>query len=534
MVGSGKRALLVGLTFAACLLTLPASAAANAGELDPSFGVAGIARAGVHSGFPQDLAIDRRGGIVVAGYRISPGGAFPVVTRMGPEGTLDEGFGSGPWCAFHGSVFGLAVDGAGRIVLAGTTGQISSGTPDVCVVRLLGSGGPDPSFSDDGMLKLDTGGPATDVAVDGEGRILLASGDGLTAIRLTDRGVLDPTFGEGGIASLQPGQASEAQTIAADPSGRVLLAGKATIAGNPLSSMAVVRLDADGQPDPSFAGTGYETLGPGSTGGEVATDLVLDQFGRLLLSGRDGALALVARLLPSGAPDPSFGAGGRVLLPVPGVAVANGIAVDRSGRILTTGGIRMAGPYGDSWEAFLSRIGPAGAIDSSFGAEGLVRENEMTGYGEGGAAVAVDSAGRYLVTAMSSIGASPTADPSSMGDVGVARFLPEAQVVPTPTYRCRGRKATIAGTPGRDVLRGTRRRDVIVSFGGNDRIRAFAGRDLVCAGSGRDSLRGGSGNDLLFGGRGNDRLFGQGGRDRLRGGPGSDHLVGGPGRDSQR
>jgi hypothetical protein len=90
------------------------------------------------------------------------------------------------------------------------------------------------------------------------------------------------------------------------------------------------------------------------------------------------------------------------------------------------------------------------------------------------------------------------------------------------TRRCAGKRATIVGTSGRDVLRGTRRRDVIAALGGNDRVVAGAGNDIVC---------GGSGNDRVSGGRGNDRLIGQGGRDVLTGQRGRDKCEGGSGRD---
>ena len=535
MTGSGKKALWVILAFAACLLVLPANAAANAGELDPSFGVGGIATAETYNGLPEDLAIDRQGRIVLGGVWISPGGAHPLVLRFEPDGSLDHSFDfpgvTDFWCDLKGEITGIAIDGAGRVVLTGRAADFSSGSPRLCVVRLLSDGSLDRSFSGDGKFTLETAGAATDVAIDREGRILVAADDGLTAIRLTDGGNLDLTFGEGGIASLHTGEQSEAQAIAADSSGRVVLAGTARASGS--SAMAVARFGVDGRTDPTFAGSGLETLWfPGPTGLETATDLVLDRFGRLVLSGTDrlegSEVALAARLLPDGAPDPSFGGIGRVFLSLPGVSLGNGVAVDPSGRVLVTGGIRVASGNASAWEAFLARLGPEGAIDGSFGTGGVVRESSFAARGDGAAAVQVDSSGRYLITATS------LTDGISTGNVSVARFLPEAQVAPARRHRCRGRKATIVGTPGRDVLRGTRRRDVIVSLGGNDRIRAFAGRDLVCAGGGRDSVRGGGGNDLLFGGRGDDRLFGQAGRDRLRGGGGSDRLVGGPGHDSLR
>ena len=88
--------------------------------------------------------------------------------------------------------------------------------------------------------------------------------------------------------------------------------------------------------------------------------------------------------------------------------------------------------------------------------------------------------------------------------------------------RCGGRRATIGGTSGPDLLRGTRGRDVIVGLGGADVIRGLGGNDALCGGPGRDRL---------FGGRGRDRLIGNRGDDVLRGGPGPDRLFGGRGRD---
>lgn len=97
---------------------------------------------------------------------------------------------------------------------------------------------------------------------------------------------------------------------------------------------------------------------------------------------------------------------------------------------------------------------------------------------------------------------------------------------------CQGRRATIVGTAGNDVLRGTRNADVILARGGADQVFGLAGNDRLCGGSGRDTLFGGRGKDRVAGQRGNDRLCGGRGPDHLKGGPGRDILVGGPGRDA--
>ena len=94
-------------------------------------------------------------------------------------------------------------------------------------------------------------------------------------------------------------------------------------------------------------------------------------------------------------------------------------------------------------------------------------------------------------------------------------------------HRCHGRRATIVGTAGADVLRGTPSRDVIWGGPGDDAIYASLGNDLVCGGAGDDVIHGGRGNDEIYGGRGTDRLFGDLGDDKVAGGPGAYDDVGG-------
>jgi CSLREA domain-containing protein len=105
---------------------------------------------------------------------------------------------------------------------------------------------------------------------------------------------------------------------------------------------------------------------------------------------------------------------------------------------------------------------------------------------------------------------------------------------------CLGKRVTLTGTPGDDVLTGTAKRDVIRALGGDDVIDALGGNDRVCAGAGNDRINGRSGADIVAGGPGNDRikgaggdddLRGQGGRDRLKGKGGDDVLRGQGGRD---
>ncbi len=110
-------------------------------------------------------------------------------------------------------------------------------------------------------------------------------------------------------------------------------------------------------------------------------------------------------------------------------------------------------------------------------------------------------------------------------------FGDETQDSDLSSCRCKGEVATIAGTPGDDLLGGTPGRDVVTGLGGNDTIKSGGGKDVICAGDGSDVVIGGPGNDKIFGEGGRDKLYGGKGRDRLVGGRGKDRLGGGKGRD---
>lgn len=126
---------------------------------------------------------------------------------------------------------------------------------------------------------------------------------------------------------------------------------------------------------------------------------------------------------------------------------------------------------------------------------------------------------------------------------------------------CRGKVATIMGTPGDDVLDGTAGPDVIVGGRGDDVVTAFDGDDIIClgagddeadsgdgddivdGGSGADVVKGGADDDLLLGnkhadtlhgGTGSDTVWGQNGDDVIKGGDGRDVLGGGKGDDQIR
>ncbi|MGB7588935.1 MAG: calcium-binding protein [Solirubrobacterales bacterium] len=124
--------------------------------------------------------------------------------------------------------------------------------------------------------------------------------------------------------------------------------------------------------------------------------------------------------------------------------------------------------------------------------------------------------------------------------MGVALVGAAAQAPESEEPRCHGRRPTIVGTDGPDVLHGTPARDVIWGGLGDDTIFGSLGNDLLCGGPGTDLIQGGRGNDVIDGGAGDgDRVVGDLGDDKVLGGPGNgdevagslgiDTLSGGPG-----
>jgi Ca2+-binding RTX toxin-like protein len=105
---------------------------------------------------------------------------------------------------------------------------------------------------------------------------------------------------------------------------------------------------------------------------------------------------------------------------------------------------------------------------------------------------------------------------------------------PGSNIRCRGTKATLIGSPGKDSINGTGKRDVIVAFGGKDTVSGRGGNDLICGNGGKDGLIGGKGKDTLVGGGGPDNLVGGPGGDTMVGQKGNDTCNGGGGTDVTR
>jgi uncharacterized delta-60 repeat protein len=189
--------------------------------------------------------------IVVGGYANVGGYKFAVL-RLNTDGTLDTDFDTdGKQLIDFGGVgdeaHALALDGSGNVLIAGFTSAGAGSTVDFAVARLTSAGALDTNFDTDGKQTVDFG-TTTDrayaMALDGSGRIVLAgnTGNDFGVARLTSSGVLDTGFSTDGLVSVDFGGSESTPGMTLDADGDVLLAGYTTNGAEVTHDFAVARL----------------------------------------------------------------------------------------------------------------------------------------------------------------------------------------------------------------------------------------------------------------------------------------------------
>ena len=183
---------------------------------------------------------------VTQAVALLPNGQFLLaglsrVARFNADGTLDTTFGTNGYAAVNfGSPFPfmseIAIDPAGRIVVAGDAQFSNSGPDEMAVARLTASGALDTNFGSGGSTLITTGangGSVTSLVVQADGKIVVGglattagNSDQAALVRLTAAGALDTTFNGSGIfqQTLMPGHDNMINAIVLQPNDGRLLA----------------------------------------------------------------------------------------------------------------------------------------------------------------------------------------------------------------------------------------------------------------------------------------------------------------------
>ncbi|HEY6566798.1 MAG TPA: delta-60 repeat domain-containing protein, partial [Actinomycetota bacterium] len=180
-------------------------------------------------------------------------------------------------------------------------------------------------------------------------------------------GQLDRTFGgDGKQTTFNRGGTGYA--VAIDANGRIVVAGY-TLTGQ--TDLAVARFLPDGKPDKSFGGDGRVITDLGGT--DYGFDVAIHPDGGIVVVGerdtRSGSRAAVVRYLPRGKRNKDFGGDGIVLTSFgKKYQGANAVVVSADGNI-TIGGFTSNGSTA-KWA--MARYGPRGVLDKRFGGNGKV------------------------------------------------------------------------------------------------------------------------------------------------------------------
>ncbi len=295
----------------------------------------------------------------------------------------------------------IAIQGDNKIVIAGF------GQSDVA--RFHANGTLDTSFGNGGKAE---GLIATilGIAIQADGKILVAGFHGSDAsinfgiARYNTNGTPDTSFGNGGKVTTDFfGLHDEAAAIAVQSDGRIVVGGSATI-NQSATDFALARYTANGTLDPTFGVGGklntHLFIDPDfSENFEEIRDLAIQPDGRIVAVGITNERSAYVRYLPNGSLDGTFGVGGKVIQTLSSSAQSpTNIILQPDGRILIGGAIRNG-----VQDFLLVRLLANGSLDPAFGDKGQVI-TDFAGKTDIGNGLALLSDGRILQVGVATLG----------------------------------------------------------------------------------------------------------------------------------
>jgi uncharacterized delta-60 repeat protein len=371
------------------LTSLPAFAA-NAGDLDPTFGTGGKVFNLPANFIPaEDVAIQADGKLILVGSTLGPDNTqdFGVV-RLNSNGSPDLGFGTNGLLGipFDTNINEMAtavgIQSDGKIVVSGSV-QLGSVGWDFGVVRLNANGTLDTTYNTPtGKVKVNFSGEdfANDMLIQPDDKVVVVGtvrptpNKDMAIVRLTPTGARDTTFvgAAGGVfIDIGPGNEDEAFAVARQADGSLIIAGR-TAGQTGGGDFCLLRMTPTGAIDTTF-GFGGAAVTPVGTQNDSAYSVAVQSDGKIVAGGiaNSGSFdeAAFVRYTSAGQLDGSFDGDGRVTYDVRAMAsdIIRSVLIQGDGKIIGVGA--SGGSY------ILVRLTTTGALDPTFGTGGKVVQN---------------------------------------------------------------------------------------------------------------------------------------------------------------
>jgi uncharacterized delta-60 repeat protein len=381
----------------------------TAGLLDPTFGAgAGYVLSSFSSNDAANaVAVQSNGQIVIAGATHAPAKgntwvpAF-LVARYNADGSLDTSFGSGGHTV---TVFNTAYDTANAVAIQSDGKILVAGGGNFCVARYNTNGTLDTTFGNNGKVQTALGAIPYSIAVQSDGKIVVAgnSGGNDALVRYNANGTLDTTFGNGGelVTNIQTG-GHDSLVIQSD--GKIVLASGANAGGG---EIVVARFNANGTADSSFGSGGEVFTQEAGSNGFRYSGVALQADGKIVASSilyppipnssSNNPYLCLIRYNADGTLDTTFGPSGNGIDPVPGPAgfplvsgfSSSAVEIQSDGKIIASADLLNSSETTGIIGAL--RVNSDGSVDTNYGNAGWAT-------GPGGAnASALQPDGRLLL-----------------------------------------------------------------------------------------------------------------------------------------
>lgn len=244
-------------------------------------------------------------------------------------------------------------------------------------------------------------------------------------------GTLDPTFGIDGKVATQVGTFNDrGNGIAIQTDQKILIAGQSY--GVSQKYMTVLRYNPDGSVDTTFANAGVATIDFGTTG-SAGNAIALQSDGKIVIGGNNNSDFAIARLNSNGALDNTFGTNGLVntKFGTSSYQFISALKILSNDKILAVGTVSIS-----NFDIAMAKYNVDGTLDTTFGNNGKVTTAHPNGLNEYGNAIAIQNDNKIVVAG--------TISPGGTNDFQTIRYNPDGTLDLTFNYN--GKVITDFGT----------------------------------------------------------------------------------------